>query len=153
MPSVLGKSQALNTNGVERYGQIEVAWVLSPLDNKQLFQIASPTVFDRDTIDQNALPVEVRAQEIRERLKRSLIRFYSTDTAGKPLPTVMIGKLNQRPILLLSDGKSRPLRLVKVTDEDGEFYGQQPEELAEDLQLILQEEVNRLIEAFSWRSL
>jgi small conductance mechanosensitive channel len=153
VPSVLGKSQALNTNGVERYGQIEVAWVLSPLDNKQLFQIASPTVFDRDTIDQNALPVEVRAQEIRERLKRSLIRFYSTDTAGKPLPTVMIGKLNQRPILLLSDGKSRPLRLVKVTDEDGEFYGQQPEELAEDLQLILQEEVNRLIEAFSWRSL
>jgi small conductance mechanosensitive channel len=64
---------------VERYGQIEVAWVLSPLDNKQLFQIASPTVFDRSAIDQNALPVEVRAQEIRERLKRSLTRFYSTE--------------------------------------------------------------------------
>jgi small conductance mechanosensitive channel len=61
--------------------------------------------------------------------------------------------LNQRPILLLSDGKSRPLRLVKITDEDSEFYGQQPEELAADLQGILQEEVNRLIEVFSWRSL
>jgi small conductance mechanosensitive channel len=140
---------------VERYGQIEVAWVLSPLDNKQLFQIASPTVFDRSAIDQNALPVEVRAQEIRERLKRSLIRFYSTDDrlADQSSPTVIIGRLNQRPILLLSDGKSRPLRLVKITDEDSEFYGQQPEELAADLQGILQEEVNRLIEVFSWRSL
>jgi small conductance mechanosensitive channel len=155
LPSALSKSQSLTSAGVERYGQIEVAWVLSPLDNKQLFQIASPTVFDRSAIDQNALPVEVRAQEIRERLKRSLIRFYSTDDrlADQSSPTVIIGKLNQRPILLLSDGKSRPLRLVKITDEDSEFYGQQPEELAADLQGILQEEVNRLIEVFSWRSL
>ena len=155
LPSALSKSESLTTTGVERYGQIEVAWVLSPLDNKQLFQIASPTVFDRSAIDQNALPVEVRAQEIRERLKRSLIRFYSTDDrlADQSSPTVIIGRLNQRPILLLSDGKSRPLRLVKITDEDSEFYGQQPEELAADLQGILQEEVNRLIEVFSWRSL
>ena len=155
LPSALSKSQSLTSAGVERYGQIEVAWVLSPLDNKQLFQIASPTVFDRSAIDQNALPVEVRAQEIRERLKRSLIRFYSTDDrlADQSSPTVIIGRLNQRPILLLSDGKSRPLRLVKITDEDSEFYGQQPEELAADLQGILQEEVNRLIEVFSWRSL
>jgi len=155
LPSAFSKSQSLTSAGVERYGQIEVAWVLSPLDNKQLFQIASPTVFDRSAIDQNALPVEVRAQEIRERLKRSLIRFYSTDDrlADQSSPTVIIGRLNQRPILLLSDGKSRPLRLVKITDEDSEFYGQQPEELAADLQGILQEEVNRLIEVFSWRSL
>jgi small conductance mechanosensitive channel len=155
LPSALSKSQSLTSAGVERYGQIEVAWVLSPLDNKQLFQIASPTVFDRSAIDQNALPVEVRAQEIRERLKRSLTRFYSTDNslADQSSSTVIIGRLNQRPILLLSDGKSRPLRLVKITDEDSEFYGQQPEELAADLQGILQEEVNRLIEVFSWRSL
>jgi hypothetical protein len=53
---------------VIRYGSIEVTYVKSPLDGKQLFQIASPTIFNRSNINEvieAKLPVEIRSEEVR----------------------------------------------------------------------------------------
>lgn len=56
--------------GVTRYGDYEVAEVRSPLDNRELLQIASPTVWDRSTPPENQVPVEIRASAIKAHLLR-----------------------------------------------------------------------------------
>ena len=56
--------------GVSRLGEYEVTWVKSPIDDQQLFEIASPTIFDRSNPPKGRIPVEIRAKAIEERLER-----------------------------------------------------------------------------------
>ncbi|PZV15288.1 MAG: hypothetical protein DCF20_10925 [Pseudanabaena sp.] len=133
-------------SGVTRIGVYEVARVISQVDKKLLFEIVSPTIFNRDRPKENTLPVEVRAEEIMERLNRLTIRVMNS----KQTPKVTIGKLNDRPILQLEDDQSsRPLRLVTITEPDADYLGKTKEEVTNEWQKILQTEVNRIDELFS----
>ena len=49
---------------VIRYGSVEAAWVRSPLDGEELFQVAAPTVTDRTNLTPDDLPIEIRVQSI-----------------------------------------------------------------------------------------
>jgi len=126
---------------VTRLGEYEIAPVKSYLDKKVLFEVVSPTVFNRDESPEESLPVEVRAEEITQRLLRATRRIAE----AKQTPTVSIATLNNRPILQLRDDQTtRPLKLVTVTEPDAEYYGETLEGLAQKWQKTLQEEVNRL---------
>lgn len=131
---------------VTRVGEYEIASVQSPLDKNLLFEIAAPTVFDREKAPAGSLPVEIRAEEIRQRLLRVLDR---TTKAEQP-PLVSIATLNQRLILQFSDDQtSRPLKLLTITDADADYYGKTLEELAQEWQKILQADVARIDHLFS----
>jgi len=126
--------------GVSRYGEYEVAQIRSPLDNKILFEITSPAIFNRDKIPEGVLPVEVRVKEINDRLWRVFDRTIS----AKQTPVVTISTLNNRPIIQVSDDQSsRPIRLVTVTEPDADRNGKTLDELAEEWQQILQDEIAR----------
>lgn len=130
-------------DGVNRYGEYETAPIRSPLDNKVLFYVTSPTIFNRDKIPEGKLPVEVRAQEVKERLWRVFNRTFR----AKTIPTVTIATLNNRPIVQIADDQSsRPVRLVTVTEPDSDWNGKTLEELAEEWQKIIQNEVTRFEE-------
>jgi moderate conductance mechanosensitive channel len=132
--------------GVTRMGVYETAVVRSPLDKRTLFEVVSPTVFNRDKPPENSLPVEVRAEEITQRLKRVFDRV--PHTSKKPIVT--IDTLNNGSILQFNDAlASRPLKLVTVTDLDAEYHGKTVEELAQEWQKILQPEVERIDQLFS----
>lgn len=86
------------------------------------------------------LPVEVRAQEVNERLWRV---FYRTTRANQ-MPIVTVATLNHRPILEIQDDQStRPIRLVTVTEPDADWHGKELDELAQEWQKILQSEIAR----------
>lgn len=143
LPSVAtdASNNSLNPpDGVTRSGEYETAWIRSPLDSQQLFEVTSPTILNRDKVPDRKLPVEVRAQEVNERLWRVLNRTYF----AKQTPTVTIATLNNRPIIQISDDQStRPIRLVTVTEPDADWNGKTLDELAQDWQKIIQEETNR----------
>ncbi len=142
LPSLpTGTSDRLNPpSEVSQQGEYETAPVRSPLDGKVLFTVTSPTIFNRDNIPADRLPVEVRAQEVNERLWRALHRTTMT----KQPPTVTIATLNNRPIIQISDDRfSRPIRLVTVTEPDADLNGKTLDELAQEWQQIIQDEVIR----------
>ncbi len=86
------------------------------------------------------LPVEVRAQAVNERLWRVFNRTF----LAKQTPTVTIATLNNRPVIQISDDQSsRPIRLVTVTEPDGDFNGKTLDELGQAWQKILLDEVAR----------
>jgi small conductance mechanosensitive channel len=86
------------------------------------------------------LPVEVRVQDVNERLWRVFNRTYR----AKQTPTVTIATLNNRPVIQISDDQStRPIRLVTVTEPDADLNGKTLDELAQEWQKILQDEVAR----------
>lgn len=125
---------------VSRYGEYEVATIRSPLDNRKLFEVTTPTIFNRDKIPEGQLPVEWRAQEVSERLWRVFYRTFS----AKQTPTVTIATLNNRLILQVSDDQSsRPIRLVTVTEPDADWNGKSLDELAQEWQTNLQDEITR----------
>lgn len=125
---------------VNRYGEYETASVRSPLDDKELFTLTSPTIFDRAKIPEGRLPVEIRADEVNERLWR----VFNRTTLAKQTPTVTIATLNDRPIIQISDDRfSRPIRLVTVTEPDADWNGKTLEELAQEWQKVIQEEILR----------
>lgn len=132
---------ALNPpNGVSRAGEYEIAEIRSPLDNKLLFEVTSPTIFNRDQVPEGQMPVEIRAQEVNERLWRV---FYRT-VSSRQTPTVAISTLNNRPIIQISDNQfSRPIRLVTITEPDADWHGKALNELAQEWQAILQAETSR----------
>ncbi len=133
-------------NGVTRLGVYEIASVYSPLDRNFLFEVVSPTIFDREKPPEGYLPVEVRAEEIRQRLMRAIDR----SNKAKKTPMVSIAILNNSSILQLSDdGTTRPLRLVTVTEPDADYHGKTTEELTQEWQKILQIEVERIARLFS----
>ncbi|MBD2770758.1 mechanosensitive ion channel family protein [Iningainema tapete] len=126
--------------GVSRYGEYETAPIRSPLDNKNLFEVTSATIFNRDKVPEGKLPIEVRAQEVNERLWRVFNRTIS----AKQTPTVTISTLNNRPIIQISNDQStRPIRLVTVTEPDADFNGKALDKLAEEWRKILQDEMVR----------
>jgi moderate conductance mechanosensitive channel len=131
--------------GVSRLGEYEVTWVKSPIDDQQLFEIASPTIFDRSNPPKGRIPVEIRAKAIEERLDRELLRLAETRKSGTSQPsTVEIATLNNRPLLLVTNPqKSRGLKLVTVTEPDAEYHSETLQTLAEQWRAILQKEVNR----------
>ncbi|MDX2230338.1 MAG: mechanosensitive ion channel family protein [Leptolyngbyaceae cyanobacterium bins.349] len=139
--SVDTSRNALNPpDGVTRSGEYETARILSPLDNQVLFEVTSPTIFNRDEVPDGRLPVEVRAQEVNERLWRV---FYRTVNATET-PTVTIATLNNRPIVEIRDDQStRPIRLVTVTEPDADWHGKELDELAAEWQTIIQTEMVR----------
>uniref|UniRef100_A0A832H1M5 Mechanosensitive ion channel family protein n=1 Tax=Oscillatoriales cyanobacterium SpSt-402 TaxID=2282168 RepID=A0A832H1M5_9CYAN len=127
-------------DGVIRSGEYETTWIRSPLDNKFLFEVTSPTIFNRDELPAGKLPVEIRAQEVNERLWRV---FYRT-TSAQQTPIVTIATLNSRPVIQIRDEQStRPIRLVTVTEPDADWNGKTLNELAEEWQALLQDEMLR----------
>ncbi len=131
---------------VTRWGELEVAPVKSPLDNQVLFEIASFTVLNRDKVSEDKIPVEVRAEEITQRLWRVMSRTIQ----AKETPTVSIATLNNRLILQATDDQfSRPLRLITVTEPDADYYGKNLDELAQEWQKRLQAEVVRVKHIYS----
>lgn len=133
-------------NGVTRLGEYEIARVQSPLDKKLLFEIASPTIFNREKPPERSLPVEIRAEEIHQRLWRAVHR---TQMAKQP-PTIVVARLNNRPILQLKDDRTqRPLQLVTVTEPDADYYGKSIDGLAQEWQGVLQAEVERIAQLLS----
>ncbi|GAA6621514.1 mechanosensitive ion channel family protein [Scytonema sp. NUACC26] len=125
---------------VSRYGEYETAPIQSPLDKNKLFDVTSPTIFNRDQVPSGKLPVEVRAQEVNERLWRILDRTIN----AKQTPIVTVATLNNRPVLEIRNDKStRPIRLVTVTEPDADFNGKTLDNLAQEWQKILQDEMVR----------
>ncbi|BAZ37016.1 hypothetical protein NIES4101_29370 [Calothrix sp. NIES-4101] len=146
LPTAASDDPRQPPDGVTRLGVYEIAMVLSPLDNKFLFEVVSPTVFNRDKPTEESLPVEVRVEEIRQRLRRLFHRAIK----AKQTPIVSIATLNNRSILQLSDDQtSRPLKLVTLTEPDADYHGKTLEELAKEWQQILQVEVERIDQLFS----
>jgi len=142
--SKMGQESSVQ-KGVSRLGEYEVTWVKSPIDDQQLFEIASPTIFDRSNPPKGRIPVEIRAKAIEERLERELLRLAETRKSAISQPsTVEIATLNNRPLLLVTNPqKSRPLKLVTVTEPDAEYHSETLQTLAEQWRTILQKEVNR----------
>ncbi|WP_313898138.1 mechanosensitive ion channel family protein [Nodosilinea sp. LEGE 07298] len=135
-----GNSAFSTPNGVRRHGEYETASIRSPLDRKELFEVTSPTIFNRDSVPEGLLPVEVRAEEVNERLWRVFYRIYTS----QQVPTVTIATLSNQPIVQISDDQSsRPIRLVTVTEPDADFNSKTLDELAQEWQTILQDEVIR----------
>ncbi|MEH1939097.1 MAG: mechanosensitive ion channel family protein [Nostoc sp.] len=150
LPTAASNDPHKPPNDVTRLGMYEIASVYSPLDRSLLFEIVSPTVFNRSQPPDGSLPVEVRAEEITQRLMRALDRTNK----AKQTPLVSIAILNKDLILQLSDDRTtRPLRLVTVTEPDADYHGKTLEELAQEWQKILQAEVERINRLFSHKVL
>lgn len=127
-------------SGVSRHGEYETASIKSPLDDKELFEVTSPTILNRGKVPDGSLPVEVRARDVNERLWRVLYRTFS----AKQTPVVTIATLNNRPVIQISDDQSsRPVRFVTVTEPDADLNGKTLGELAQDWQKTIQDEVAR----------
>jgi len=95
LPTGAAESGPNLPSGVSRHGEYETASVRSPLDDRVLFTLTSPTIFDRAKIPEGKLPVEIRADEVNERLWR----VFNRTTFAKQTPTVSIATLNNRPII------------------------------------------------------
>jgi len=131
--------------GVRRIGGTEVAVV--SLKGEELFEIAAPTVLDREDPG-DLVPVEVRAQEIEERLQYvvSLLSIskwaenFEYDTVYDPETLqINVSTLRGQPVLMAADAtRTEPLVLLTVTEADAEYHGMPPEELAEEWRDILQ---------------
>lgn len=142
LPTGAGKPSFNAPDEVSRYGEYETAPIKSPLDGKELFEVTSSRIFNRDEVPAGMLPVEVRAEEVNERLWRIFYRIYSAKQTLTPI--VSIATLSNQPIIQVSDEQSsRPIRLVTVTEPDADFNGKALDELAQEWQTILQDEVTR----------
>jgi len=123
---------------VSRFGSMETISVQSPLSDRKLFTIASPTVHDRNPAAiADQLPVEQRAKEIQAKLLLLLQR--DIDPAS-----LMFGvsQLNNITIITVRDDQyTQPLVLASVTANDAEFNGLPPDELAEEWRETLENEL------------
>ena len=131
---------------VRRYGSIEVTWVNSPLDNKRLFEIASPTVDDRSPEASNEIiPVEERADEIEAKLRRAFSNILDRETL-----LVQVAKLNNATVIgVTNKDYTRPLIITTVTSIDADYYGKPINEVADEWQGIITDEFDRKFEEFS----
>lgn len=123
---------------VSRFGSMETISVQSPLSDRDLFTIASPTVHDRNPAAiADQLPVEQRAKEIQAKLLLLLQRDIDPES-------LMFGvsQLNNVTIITVRDDQyPQPLVLASVTANDAEFNGLPPEDLAEQWREILETEL------------
>lgn len=130
---------------VRRIGDTEVTAV--SLRGSELFEIASPTVLNRDDPGES-IPVELRAWKIEERLGYivSLESFskwaesfeYGTVYDPETLQ-ITVGTLNGQTVLMASDEiRTEPQALLTVTQTDAEYHGLPQDELAENWRDTLQ---------------
>lgn len=131
---------------VRRFGSIEVTWINSPLDNKRLFEIASPTVDDRSPeAASESIPVEDRAGEIEAKLSRAFLNILDQDTLS-----IQVSTLNGATVIGVTDKDyTRPLIITTVTDIDADYYGKPIDELADEWRGIIVDEFDRKFEEFS----
>ncbi|MEM6716929.1 MAG: mechanosensitive ion channel family protein, partial [Cyanobacteria bacterium P01_C01_bin.147] len=145
--------------GVIRHGSIEATWVRSPLDGEGLFQIASPTVTDRQNLGPDDIPVEVRAQSVeallrieQDRFQNNVIRrlarrlrLWNTGWSAPRSAEVITSTLNNRPVIQIkSSDRSRPLTIITITQTDIDFYSETSEVLLEEWRAILQSEIDKI---------
>ncbi|AIE72911.1 MULTISPECIES: mechanosensitive ion channel family protein [unclassified Synechocystis] len=134
-----GQSRGYKPPEVSRYGPIEVAPVRSPIDNSFLFNVASPTVYDRQG-DNDGVPVEQRAQDIKSKLE---LAIFGRDMNPDDL-RVETSRLNNVVVVTVSnDDYPLPLVLASVTENDADFNGQTIDVLAERWRKKLDEEIRR----------
>ena len=137
---------------VRRIGDTEITVV--SLRGEALFEIASPTVLDRENPGE-LIPVELRAWKIEERLGYivSLESFskwaesLEYDTVYDPETLqITVGTLNGQTVLMASDEtRTEPQALLTVTRIDAEYHGLPQDELAANwrdrLQIALTEQL------------
>jgi moderate conductance mechanosensitive channel len=146
LPNGFGQSNSAELpQNVSRYGSFETTSVNSPLNGRQLFTIASPTVHNRSIDSPPAQSVEARAKEVHDRLWLALTRFKDPQTL-----VVEVSQLNNVTIIDARDQEfTRPLVLVSVTDLDADFNGKPIETLAAEWRSILQQELEDGVKQFS----
>lgn len=136
--------------GVQRLGAIEVASVR--LEGRELFEIASPTAWDRLNSNRQITPVEVRTEYIEANLNRiiSFNRDPTLEVIALYLPQkshqqqniytkydpetlqVFVSQLRGATVILATDARhSLPLQLLTVTEWDASYHGQTIEKLAQ----------------------
>lgn len=156
--SLNGENNSNNLPPLEviRYGNIEVTWVKSPIDNQELFQIAAPTVIDRSNLEPDRLPVEVRARNIEALLWLTIRRIrgdiftkiFHPEIARQTPPTstkVIASVLKGRPVVQVQHEKnSRPLTIATVTQTDVDFYSQDPEQIVREWHDTLQQKIRQI---------
>ena len=130
--------------GVERVGNLAVTSIV--LDGKDLFEIASPAVFDRAT--PASVPVEARARQVEANLKRLVPNGQTNQPVLDPQTLeVIIETVEAYPVLFAQDAAtSEPRVLLTATDADAQYYSRSKEQVAEQWQKILQEELRRAIQ-------
>lgn len=116
------------------------------LDGKDLFEIASPAVFDRAT--PASVPVEARARQVEANLKRLVPNGQTNQPVLDPQTLeVIIETVEAYPVLFAQDAAtSEPRVLLTATDADAQYYSRSKEQVAEQWQKILQEELRRAIQ-------
>ena len=151
-----GNSNDLHPLEIVRYGSLEVTWVKFPLDNRELFQIAAPTVIDRSNLESDRLPVEIRAKNIEallwlttSRIRGDIVtKIFRPEVAEQKPKTsaqVITSTLNNRPVVQIQyDRDLRPLTVATVTQADVNFYSQNPEQIAREWQKSLQKKLVKL---------
>jgi small conductance mechanosensitive channel len=139
--------------GVERRGLIEATGVR--LDGRELFKIASPTVYDRSK-PSNQIPVEMRARQIEANLEQVVNQTVPQDAAlpgreATPLDPqslqTVVEIINNQPVLLAKDDYlAQPRVLLTVIDSDAQYYSTTKEDLAKQWQGILQDALRKSLE-------
>ena len=139
LPNPLGGANTVPPLGVQRVGVLEVSPVT--LDGRELFEIASPAVFNRDQPGQQ-VPVEVRAKQIEVNLNQVITQALNyaeasaevgeAGAAPADFMTVTIETVNDLPVLFSTVGPlAEPKVLLTVTDSDAQYHGLSEAELAE----------------------
>jgi small conductance mechanosensitive channel len=127
---------------IERLGNVETAPV--NFEARELFTVASPTVWDRSKPG-DKLPVEMRAGQVEANLNRTIEGSFLhrhkdgilTNFDPKTLQ-VSVVSLNDVPVIIAGDGyHSQPLKLVTVTYVDADYNGQPVAALAEQWRSII----------------
>lgn len=151
-PNPLGNGASSPPLGVLRVGVLEAAAV--SLDGNDLFDVASPVVFNRNEPGE-LVPIEVRARQIEVNLHQVVnqaLHTLSPDSALGEADTVSIvevniEQINGLPVLFaVLDGLSEPRVLLTVTDGDAQFNGMSKMALAESWQDILEVALQRAID-------
>lgn len=151
LPEGFGQSSGLNPPPeVTRFGSIEVAPVHSPISGEELFKVASPTVYDRNTEDTDlTAAVERRAEEVNARLQRAIITRTEPQMNDESL-AVGVGTLNGVTVITAKDDYyTQSLVLVTVTQIDSDYYGIPIDELAKNWSEILAAEIRTGLQQFS----
>lgn len=133
--------------GVQRIGVLEVTSVT--LDGNNLFEIASPVVFNRNEPG-DLVPVEVRARQIETHLNQVVnqaLQYLSLNLEAevseaeiRDLIQVSIEERNKLPVLFATVGNlPEPRGLLTVLDSDAQHHSTTKLDLADTWQAKLQD--------------
>lgn len=152
LPESLGPSDGVNPPPPEvtRLGSIEVAPVHSPISGDALFEVASPTVYNRSTAESiPANAAERRAEEVNARLQRAILRRQDPPMDLDTL-VVFLAELNDVDVVVTKDQYyTQPLVLVTVTQIDSDYQGVPINELGQQWSQILDRELRYGIQQLS----